>query len=219
MTWLRMVKIVNLTIRINYTSIVCNSNRNWNLKLANFSLIFKAICFAAVLWFIDAEYNNARAEIVPDKTLGNESSVITPLPPFDRIDGGASRGNNLFHSFEKFNVDTGQTVFFANPNGIENIISRVTGGSRSQILGTLGVLGGANLFFINPSGIIFGPNAKLLTGGSFVGTTSVPFRFGEQAFFTSSLPYSPQLLTLTPSSFLFIQFAFQLITFHSTHFL
>ena len=194
-----------------------NSLHYWsNLKLANFSLIFKAICFAAVLWFIDAEYNNARAEIVPDKTLGNESSVITPLPPFDRIDGGASRGNNLFHSFEKFNVDTGQTVFFANPNGIENIISRVTGGSRSQILGTLGVLGGANLFFINPSGIIFGPNAKLLTGGSFVGTTADAIGFGEQGFFSASVPNTPQLLTVKPSALLFNQIASQPITIQST---
>ena len=194
-----------------------NSLHYWsNLKLANFYLIFKAICFAAVLWFIDAEYNYAQAEIVPDKTLGNESSVITPLAPFDRIDGGAVRGTNLFHSFEKFNVDTQQTVFFANPGGIENIISRVTGGSRSEILGTLGVLGGANLFLINPSGIIFGPNAELNMGGSFVGTTADAIGFGEQGFFSASVPNTPQLLTVKPSALLFNQIASQPITIQST---
>ena len=194
-----------------------NSLHYWlNLKLANFSLIFRAICFAAVLWFVDAQYNYAQAEIVPDKTLGNESSVITPLAPFDRIDGGATRGTNLFHSFEKFNVDTQQTVLFANPNGIENIISRVTGGSRSEILGTLGVFGGANLFFINPSGIIFGPNAELNMGGSFVGTTADAIGFGEQGFFSASVPNTPQLLTVKPSALLFNQIASQPITIQST---
>jgi large exoprotein involved in heme utilization and adhesion len=74
----------------------------------------------------------ALAQLTPDTTLGSESSIITPSvlinnQPADRIDGGASRGANLFHSFLEFNLNDGQRVYFASPTGIENIITRVTG--------------------------------------------------------------------------------------------
>ena len=67
--------------------------------------------------------------------------------------GGAERGVNLFHSFLEFNIETGKGVYFANPVGIDNILARVTGNNISEIRGTLGVLGNANLFFLNPNGI------------------------------------------------------------------
>ncbi|WP_293084779.1 filamentous hemagglutinin N-terminal domain-containing protein [Moorena sp. SIO4A1] len=41
------------------------------------------------------------------------------------------------------------------------MLSRVTGTNVSNILGTLGVLGNANLFLINPNGIVFGSNSRL----------------------------------------------------------
>ncbi len=80
-----------------------------------------------------------------------------------------ARGANLFHSFREFNVEEGRSAYFTNPAPIENILSRVTGDNPSQILGKLGVLGNANLFLINPNGIIFGQNASLDVRGSFVG--------------------------------------------------
>ena len=108
-------------------------------------------CFA-----IAFSEKSALAQIVPDSTLGAENSIVTPNVNVgdrtaDRIDSGAVRGANLFHSFSQFNVGDGQRVYFANPVGIENILSRVTGNNRSDILGTLGVLGNANLFLINPA--------------------------------------------------------------------
>ena len=88
----------------------------------------------------------AQGQLAPDNSLGAESSVVTPInPTTDRIDGGAVRGSNLFHSFGEFNVDVGRSVDFANPPAIQNILTRVTGGNPSNILGTLGVLGEANL--------------------------------------------------------------------------
>ncbi|HAG85311.1 MAG TPA: hypothetical protein DCL61_30235, partial [Cyanobacteria bacterium UBA12227] len=94
------------------------------------------------------------AQVIPDDTLGSEGSVVTPDLLIreilsDKIDGGAIRGANLFHSFTEFNVGEGRGVYFANPTGIENILSRVTGGNASHILGRLGVLGEANLFLLN----------------------------------------------------------------------
>nr|WP_242063268.1 filamentous hemagglutinin N-terminal domain-containing protein [Nostoc sp. FACHB-892] len=149
----------------------------------------------------------ALAQIVPDNTLGQESSVVISSPNFELIDGGATRGANLFHSFEQFNVKEGGRAIFRNPNGIENIISRVTGGNRSEIFGRLGVLGSANVFLINPNGIIFGPNAQLNIGGSFLATTANAIGFGEQGLFGASAPNSPTLLTVNPSALLFNQIA------------
>jgi filamentous hemagglutinin family protein len=141
------------------------------------------------------------AQIRPDATLGAEGSVMTPNVDIrgvlgDRIDGGAVRGANLFHSFLEFNVGNGQRVYFANPTGIENILSRVTGNNLSNILGTLGVDGGANLFFINPNGILFGANSQLDISGSFVASTanSVVFNNGYQ--FSTQNPDTPPLLTV-----------------------
>ncbi|MDF5707308.1 MAG: S-layer family protein [Nostoc sp. S4] len=115
------------------------------------------------------------------------------------IGGGIQRGSNLFHSFSEFNVDRGATVLFLDP-GVTNILTRVTGNQRSNILGTLGVSGGnANLFLINPNGIIFGPDAKLDVGGSFVGTTANAIQFGNQGFFRASASEVP-LLTVNPSA-------------------
>ena len=153
-------------------------------------------------------YAVAQGRPVADDTLGNERSRIIPLDPtvpIDLIEGGAQRGNNLFHSFREFHVEQGRGVYFTDP-GVANIIGRVTGGVESQILGVLGVVGGnANLFLINPSGIIFGPSARLDVRGSFTATTATAMQFGDQGFFSASNPTAPPLLTVQPSAFLFNQ--------------
>ncbi|WP_204103082.1 MULTISPECIES: filamentous hemagglutinin N-terminal domain-containing protein [Spirulina sp. CCY15215] len=146
--------------------------------------------------------STAQAQIVPDGTLGGESSQLNPNVDLngqwvDLIEGGAIRGSNLFHSFLEFNVNNGQGAYFANPADILNIFSRVTGGNPSQILGTLGVNGNANLFLLNPHGILFGPNARLDIRGSFVGTTADSFVFGNGLEYSAIAPGSPSpLLTV-----------------------
>ncbi len=158
-------------------------------------------------------FKSVKAQIIPDGTLGAESSVVTSDQilngiPSDRIDGGAIRGGNLFHSFQEFNIDSGRGAYFTNPSGIENILTRVTGNNRSDILGTLGVLGNANLFFLNPNGIIFGANARLDVNGSFVGTTANSIGFGNQGFFSATNPTNnTPLLTVNPSALFFNQIA------------
>jgi filamentous hemagglutinin family protein len=152
----------------------------------------------------------AQAQITPDSTLGAESSqlnqnVLINNVLGDKIDGGATRGSNLFHSFSQFNINDAQRVYFANPSGVLNILTRVTGGNGSNIFGTLGVDGGANLFLINPNGILFGQNARLDVGGSFVGTTANRIQFGNQGFFSATNPEAPALLTINPSALVFNQ--------------
>ncbi|NEO45773.1 MAG: filamentous hemagglutinin N-terminal domain-containing protein [Moorea sp. SIO4A3] len=142
----------------------------------------------------------ALGQITPDNTLGNESSVVTNLNingiVIDLIEGGAIRDSNLFHSFQDFNVAEFGAVYFANPAGVANILSRVTGANVSNILGTLGVLGNANLFLINPNGIVFGANSILDIRGSFFGSTADSVLFEDGTVFSTKNPNDKPLLTI-----------------------
>ncbi|MGK7889171.1 MAG: filamentous hemagglutinin N-terminal domain-containing protein [Leptolyngbyaceae cyanobacterium] len=147
----------------------------------------------------------ADAQIIPDQTLGPESSVVeSDNLGVDRIQGGATRGSNLFHSFEQFDISPAQQVYFSHPIGIETILGRVTGTDHSEIMGTLGVDGNADLFLLNPNGIVFGPDARLDVGGSFVTTSADALQFREVGTFSGRDPETPSpLLTIAPSAFLF----------------
>ena len=128
--------------------------------------------FTAVPVITLATTSKALAQLIPDTTLGTEDSIVIDTPNGLRIDGGAVRGAGLFHSFSDFNVEPGQEIYFGNPVGTTNILTRVTGSQLSTINGTLGVDGSANLFLLNPNGIIFGDAAQLDVAGSFTATTT-----------------------------------------------
>ncbi|MBD2522515.1 filamentous hemagglutinin N-terminal domain-containing protein [Nostoc sp. FACHB-133] len=159
-----------------------------------------------------------QSNIVPDNTLGAESSQVIGNflgQPIEEITGGATRQINLFHSFQEFNISEGRGAYFFSPNAnIQNILARVTGNNPSEILGQLGtfqIINGsivgsnANLFLINPNGIVFGKNASLDVQGSFVGTTANGIHFGSQGVFSATNPQAVPLLTINPSVLLFNQ--------------
>ncbi|MBD1868514.1 filamentous hemagglutinin N-terminal domain-containing protein [Cyanobacteria bacterium FACHB-471] len=158
----------------------------------------------------------AQLELTPD-TAGDRTTntIVTPVSTeIDIIQGGArpADGINLFHSFEEFNVPADRGIYFEAPNGVENIFSRITGSDPSDLLGTVGVIDpalnfdDANLFLINPNGILFGPDAILNVQGSFVGTTADAIGFGDRGSFSATNPELPsELLTVNPSVFFFNQ--------------
>jgi filamentous hemagglutinin family protein len=166
------------------------------LNLSGTTLIQQLILQIVTGLIVAANPGIVKAQLTPDNTVGSttRSDTVKGLNS-DIIEGGATRGTNLFHSFTNFNVDAGRGVYFSNPADINNILTRVTGSSQSNIFGTLGVLGNANLFLINPNGISFGPNAQLDVKGSFVASTADRIIFDNYQFTTTN-PTAPPLLTV-----------------------
>jgi filamentous hemagglutinin family protein len=145
------------------------------------------------------------AQIVPDNTLPVNSRVDAGCTRCT-IEGGTVRGTNLFHSFREFSVPTGGAAIFNNAIQIQNILARVTGSSVSTIDGLLQARGTANLFLLNPNGVIFEPNARLDVRGSFVTTTADAIAFPNGETFSASNPTQPSpLLTINPNALFFNQ--------------
>ncbi|MDX2096375.1 MAG: filamentous hemagglutinin N-terminal domain-containing protein, partial [Leptolyngbyaceae cyanobacterium bins.59] len=141
------------------------------------------------------------AQLIPDGTLG---TTLQTSGAIDRVNGGFQAGINLFHSFLELNGATGRVLSFTDP-GVSNILVRVTGGNPSTFNGQIAVNGAANLFVLNPNGIVFGPRATLNVRGSFVATTADAIGFGETGQFTALPTDLPAPLTVQPSAFLFNQ--------------
>ena len=141
-----------------------------------------AACLCMVLaesgW--DKKAAIAQIEAAPGST---NTQVLDSGTQID-IQGGATSGNrrNLFHGFTQFNIAPNQTVNFNADSRVENIFSHITGGFASTLDGTLRVNGSeANLYLVNPSGIIFGPNLQIQLSGNLIGTTAstIGFRNGQ----------------------------------------
>jgi len=123
------------------------------------------------------------AQAITPANDGTGTVVTQPDNNTFNITGGTSAGANLFHSFEQLGLDAGQVANIIADPAIANILGRVVGGDPSVINGLLQVTGGnANLFLMNPAGIIFGPEAQVIVPGAFTATTASAIQLGEYWF-------------------------------------
>jgi filamentous hemagglutinin family protein len=133
-------------------------------------------------------------------------TVVTPHGNRFDIQGGslAQDGGNLFHSFQQFGLDSGQIANFVSTPEIQNILGRVVGGDASIINGLIQVTGSnANLFLMNPAGIIFGQQASLNVPASFSATTATGIGFAGNSWFNAFGNNNYNTLIGTPSQFAF----------------
>jgi len=139
----------------------------------------------------------ANAEVSLDGTLG--SSGALPGPDYlIGADLGRQLGSNLFHSFKDFNLNRSESATFSGPNSINNVISRVTGGNPSNIDGLIrSTIYNADMYLLNPYGIMFGENAKLDVQGSFHASTADYLRLGDGGRFDAR-NHRSSLLTVAP---------------------
>lgn len=140
-----------------------------------------------------------QAQVAPDGTL---NTAITQSGLNYTITNGTAAGSNLFHSFQRFSVPTGGSATFdlVNTPSITTIFSRVTGSNPSNIDGLIRTMNSSNavsLFLLNPSGILFGSNARLDIGGSFVGTTANGIQFTDGTEFRAVDSQTTPLLTIS----------------------
>ena len=142
---------------------------------------------------------------------GTANPSFTGRAPFEagnydiRAELGHTEGRNLFHSFGRFSLRTGERATFSGPDEIRNVISRVTGGARSDIDGTIhSTIPGADFYFINPAGVAFGPNALLNVPGSFHVATADELRFADGARFSAGDPAASSFTVAAPEAFGFL---------------
>lgn len=150
---------------------------------------------AIVAWLITSR--ECPAQVVLDGTMGRAGALSGPAYQITP-DLGRQVGQNLFHSFSQFNLATGDSATFSGPPDVQNIISRVTGGMPSSIDGLIrSTILGANFYLINPSGVMFGPNASLDVSGSFVVTTADYLKLADGGRFDARNPENC-ILTAAP---------------------
>lgn len=160
------------------------------MKLVNYQFLL-FISFNSVF-----AISSAGAEIIPDATLPINSTVSQTGTSIT-ISGGTQRSANLFHSFSNFNIPTNIEAIFNNSAAVQNIVTRVTGSNASQINGLISTTSKANVFLMNPNGIIFGENARLNIGGSFIATSAINIKFADGNIYWASPKQDTPLLTVS----------------------
>ena len=148
----------------------------------------------------------ARAAVGTDGSVGAAGAISKAGNDFSIPHTlGQQRGGNLFHSFNEFNLATGESATFSGPGNVTNILARVTGGGASAVDGTIrSTISGANLFLMNPNGVMFGPNAAIDVSGSFTATTATYLKLSDGGRFDAATPASDSLTSAPVSAFGFL---------------
>ncbi len=175
----------------------------WDDIMQNRHFLLSRVMRSAALWWF--AILPAVAEVVTDGTMGAVQQLSGPRFTIDQSLGRLS-GQNLFHSFERFNLQNGESAHFTGQPSIQNVISRVTGGSASIIDGSIqSDIGSQGFYFINPAGILMGKNARVDVPAAFHLSTADKLVFSDQQVFYSHADQPSQLSVASPQRFGFIQ--------------
>jgi filamentous hemagglutinin family protein len=178
----------------------------------------KSLSRAQPLVLIAAITCTSSAQVVLDGKFGSAGPLTGPNYNIT-AELGSTRGNNLFHSFSRFDLKAGDVATFTGPaQNIRNVLSRVTGGSPSSIDGTIrSEIAGANFYLINPSGVVFGPNAAVNVSGAFAVSSANYLKLEDGAKFVAALDADDSLLSSAPvSAFGFLEGASGQVEVHGS---
>lgn len=187
-----------MTTKISFITLTQDWVRNALLLFNIFFLVMSSLSYA------DGVHPYG---IKLDGSIGEFGKMDLTGPTYDiKAEYGLQAGSNLFHSFEQFNVHSGEKAIFNGPDSVQNIIGRITGGASwldGQIASNIS---GADIYLLNRSGIMVGPNASLDVSGSFHITTADYLRMGNDGQFFSSPQTGETIVTLAspPSAFGFL---------------
>ncbi|MDB4794565.1 filamentous hemagglutinin N-terminal domain-containing protein, partial [bacterium] len=168
------------------------------------SMVVRLLNKAALFLCLMGVTLGANAQVVVDSSFGSEGALNGPnfqIP--DNL--GKTVGDNLFHSFTEFSLQTGQSATFTGPDAIQNILGRVTGNKVSEIDGLIkSEITGANLYLLNPKGFLFGENAKVDVDGAFTVSARESIRLGEEGSFNAVNPDQSVFVSVAPEVFGFL---------------
>jgi filamentous hemagglutinin family protein len=183
----------------------CSREMNASIVTSRSRGIWHAVASAALCLAVWAASGVARAQhITVDGRLSPAQTLVGPNYAIG-ANLGKQVGGNLFQSFGLFSLTQPETATFSGPATVTNIIGRVTGGTASSINGTIkSTIPGANLYLINPSGVVFGPNGTVNVSGSFHASTADYLRMSDGARFQATNPDGSTLSAAPPAAFGFL---------------
>jgi len=158
----------------------------------------------------------AQSAIVLDGSLNGLTDDLTaqPGPNYEIGEAlGVQVGSNLFHSFSLFSIATGDSATFTEDPALNaglppigNVIARVTGGVPSAIDGLLrSTIPNADLFLLNPAGVLFGGGSAIDVPGSLTISSahSLVYAGGTESLSTV-VAANPVLSAAAPEAFGFL---------------
>lgn len=172
-----------------------------------------------LIWLVSVLSGTAYGDVVRDGSIGPGTGIQPTGPDFAITEAmGQLNGTNLFHSFNAFDLTSSQSATFSAVSPVSNVISRITSGSASSIDGAINSsISGANVFLINPSGMMFGPNAQINVDGSFHVTAADYLKLADNSQFNTSLVAPLTLSSAAPVAFGFLNAPPGNISFNQSH--
>lgn len=103
------------------------------------------------------QVNNATPGVVVENPAAGVTTITAP--------------DNAIINYNSFDVASSETVNFIQPSAASRVLNRINSATPSQINGTINANG--ILYFVNPAGVTFGPNAVVDAAGIYAAAGSL----------------------------------------------